>query len=720
MTIAANGKPALLCVTPHFGNAVPPGGPAALLAYLHHNDCRDFAFVDFRTWLPHRCRTFNEMGAFAETFVLDVPELPIVLKMLKAFRDGEKLIVQDRDDIFDNYCLKRLLDPKFVHQYLVTLERFFATAWRQYSHVKFVGFTTWTTNYLSTLIAAAQLKRANRNVYVVAGGPQVTESRNSALLGLEAMLFDAVVCGEGEQALLDLYREFAANGGNPGSAYIPGVMKQSRCQTGNEPHCRKPLNLKTLPPPCFDEINLSSYGGWREHGMLPYQLSRGCTNRCSFCSEWVFWQRFRRARPEYCVEQITELQQKYKLRHISFTDSLLNPVGGRVEMFAEALLGSEITVTWGGFMRAQMTPEAASLISRAGCTFAFVGVESLADETLDSMNKRRTGADNIMAIEAFANANISVEVGLITGFPGDSRESFEETVRGVMRLQSRFPGRVRVSAEPFRPTPNQPIYDEMRDCGLEPVLWDDEILDLEPRFRDITSQIYCSVEGSNQGVNRLGALSYLGKVIKAAPKPSSDDFVVGWGRPEWVNFESESVRFRPFAGETLRGWCSSRALHCDGSVRFLILSNNEARQLQALLRNVGFGDNPFENTAFAKAWDSLADVHAIPGSIHPEKSVPHRFQNSLHSKDLLIASPFWTARIIDGGDDGLLIHNLHDLTNTYRTSPALAPILRALVDKPKSLADITRETLAENAGLDRDDVVRALDFAHELGVFSLV
>ncbi len=713
-------KPALLCVTPHFGNSVPPAGPAALLAFLHQNDCNDFAFTDFRTWLPYRCKTFNEMGAFAETFVLDVPELPIVLKLLKAFRDGNPSVVPERDAVFDDYCTKRLLNPKYVHQYLVTLERFFASAWKQHSHVQFAGFTTWTTNYLSTLIAAAQLKRANPDAYVVAGGPQVTESKNSAVLALEAMLFDAVVCGEGEQALFELYREFDENGRRAGTGHIPGVLKHSSCDTEEGAEPRKLLSLKTLPTPRFDEIDLSAYSGWREHGMLPYQLSRGCTDKCAFCSEWVFWQKFRLSKPDASVEQISELQQNYKLRHIAFTDSLVNGVERRLEMFAENLLSNEIDVTWGGFMRAQMTPQLAKLISRAGCTFAFVGVESLSDETLDSMNKRRTGIENVEAIEAFANADVPVEIGLITGFPGDSRERFMETVKGVMGLQSRFPGKIRVSVEPFRPTPNQPIYNRMHEFGLEPALWDEQTLDLEPRYSDITSQIHCSVSGSNQGVDRLGELHYLGKVIKSGPKPSNEYFAVAWGRPEVLDFESEFVRFRPFVGQGLHNWCSVRALHSDGSVRFSILSGDEARGLQALLRNVDFGDNPFGDAAFADAWDDLAVEQTISGSLHPDKSASHRFTEALHAHDLMVASPYWAARIIDNTEDGLLIHNLHDLVRTYRTNPALAPILRTLVDRPMTLEQIADSTSGLAQGVDRNDLVPVLEYAHELGVLSVV
>ena len=719
MATTAPDKPALLCVTPYFGNSVPPSGAAALLAYLNASGCEDFGFADFRTWLPYRCQTFSEMGAFAETFVLDVPELPIVLKMLRAFREGEEHIVPERDRTFDDYCMRRLLNPKYVHQYLVTLERFFAGLWRNHAHVDFVGFTTWTTNFLSTLIAAAQLKRARPDAFVVAGGPQVTESLNSAALGLEAGLFDAVVLGEGEQPLLEVYEEFVDNGRKPGGRSIAGVLKRDGAEQPDPTEKRKLLHLKNLPAPRFDEIDLNAYQGWRDHRMLPYQLSRGCTDKCSFCSEWVFWQNFRLSKPDASVAQISELKDKYGVRHISFTDSLVNGVERRLEMFADSLLTSGTDVSWGGFMRAQMTPDLADLIARAGCNFAFVGVESLSDETLDSMNKRKTGVENVKAIEAFAGAEIPVEVGLITGFPGDSPERFLDTVRGMMALQARFPGRVRVNVEPFRPTPNQPIYAQMQEFGLEPAPWDTETLDLDPHFAHITSEIYCSVSGSNQGVDRLGEQNYVSKVIRSGPKPAKE-FTIGWGRPQILDFEHEFVKFQTFSAADLRGWYSVRALHPDGSVRFLILTADEARQLGSLMQAVPFAMNPFETEAFAKAWTECADNHVIPGAMHPDKVATHHYRTGLETGDTLCTSPYWAARIVDGSEDGLAFHYLYDVTKAYRTSPVLAPVLKALAERTMTQADAIDETLAAERGLDRGDVVQVFQSVHELGFLSVV
>jgi hypothetical protein len=134
----------------------------------------------------------------------------------------------------------------------------------------------------------------------------------------------------------------------------------------------------------------------------------------------------------------------------------------------------------------------------------FVGVESFDDTTLASMNKRRTEAENLHALRAFLNAGIFVVAGLIPGFPGDSRRAFLHSVAQIRELQSQFPGQLRVNTEVFRVSPGLPLFQDLEAAGLTAQLWAEDYLNIAPRYLDITSKIYCSVEGSNQGMERIG------------------------------------------------------------------------------------------------------------------------------------------------------------------------------------------------------------------------
>src|SRR5262245_30200762 len=155
-------------------------------------------------------------------------------------------------------------------------------------------------------------------------------------------------------------------------------------------------------------------------------------------------------------------------------------------------------------MRADMTEPLARLLHKAGCREVFVGVESFDDSTLAAMNKRRTEADNQHALRAFMRAGIFVVAGLIPGFPSDSRRAFLHSVSQIRSLQSEFPGRLRVNTEVFRVSPGLPLYRNLEGLGLVPQRWAEDYLDIAPRYADITSDIYCSVDGANQGIERIG------------------------------------------------------------------------------------------------------------------------------------------------------------------------------------------------------------------------
>jgi hypothetical protein len=61
-----------------------------------------------------------------------------------------------------------------------------------------------------------------------------------------------------------------------------------------------------------------------------------------------------------------------------------------------------------------------------------------------------------------------------------------------------------VNTEVFRVSPGLPLFRNLEGVGLKPQKWAEDYLSVAPRYLDITSTLYCSVEGSNQGMERIG------------------------------------------------------------------------------------------------------------------------------------------------------------------------------------------------------------------------
>lgn len=723
-------KPNLLCIVPPYPITVPPAAPAALLAYLKAKGCHDFEFLDLRLWVPQSySTTFSPVGVFGESFVIDVADLPLVLLVLQAYQNGAPSW-NGISDVFERYCIERGINPGYLHSYLVQIDRFFDEAFRELKDLEFVGFTVWNSNYLTTLMAAAQLKRRRSAPFIVAGGPHVTESSNSAKLGLASGLFDLVALGEGEETLRSIYESFKANRRSV-SKDIPGTMRYDGPSGEFVTSRRELLSLKDLPAPDFALLDLPAYQrkGQRLR-VVPFQLSRGCTDKCSFCSEWGLWQRFRSDSVEHVLDQVERLVAEFDIKGIAFTDSLLNGVMPRLRAFAEGLLERKIEIKWGGFMRANMDAETAALLRRAGCVLGFFGIESFDDQTLQEMNKRRTMSDNLLALEAFLGAGIAVRAGFIPGFPGDSRTRFLKTAMIFQNLQQRFPELLATSIEPFVVAPGQPIFNDLERYGLSPLPWDNEYLDIAPRYRAITEKIYCAVEGNNQGIERLGQYQIAITLSQTALNKSriqqhtslvqNADFMHYSYNPE----EQESTFDMNI--EHLFGICYLGIFKTDSSLIYGCLLSQEEKDCYEAVWITELAERPwsssktlFERPAINSLLTQIEERHVIVLPRNSPRIRQLKYKRAIDQPDQLSLSPFLVARAWeDRGQSEVVMVNVCN-RQCYRAPDHFVEILQVLNENPKSSAELQclfQEFPKEHSWIE---TLKAIDEMKERGMLII-
>ncbi|MTD55590.1 B12-binding domain-containing radical SAM protein [Amycolatopsis pithecellobii] len=690
----------LCIVPPYFTSGAPPLGPASLLAYLRANGHDDFQFLDLRLWVPNAyAPTYRPVGVFGETYIMDVPDLPLVLGVLQHFANGQDP-VPDLDDRFTRYCLERGIIPSLLYDYLADMNRFLESAMAQLPDVKFIGFSVWSSNYLTTLMALAHLKRRKNPPYVVLGGPQTTESEASAKLALRSGLADVVAVGEGEATLLDLYEKFRESKGEPATV-VPGTLRYNS-QSGQFESARRPLvKLPGLPLPAFDKVPLMAYQRRpTSHRTITYELSRGCTDKCVFCSEWVFWKRIRNDAISHVVDNIVRLQQMYGCEAIWFMDSLLNATASRLYQLGEELLRRDVRIKWGGYLRANVDRETAALLKRAGCEFVFVGVESLSDETLAKMNKNRTEEDNLGALHALLGAGIDrVVAGFIPGFPGDTRERFGQTALALENIHRSYPGHFRVNVEPFVMSPKQPMYHEMENYGLESKPWSADYLDIAGQYSEITSDILCSVDGSNQGVDRMGELQ-IARVVTATSPSEPDPFLYYEG--EAVSTGALEIR------EMMNGWYMG-LLKTDYALMYgLILTREERTEYERLKQNetvasgLGYGRSSqsslLRREPFTSYLKKIEDLHLVP----PRRELPD-IRNGLYHRgtpaatDELVLSPFVVARTVAGGDEPAAAVLDFVSARWHIIDGRWTWLFRRLSEGPVSTATLTSEGAADTA-----------------------
>lgn len=652
----------------------PPAGAAALLGYLKAHGIADFDFLDLRLGTP-ACyeATYTATGVFGESFVMDVPDLPLVLQLLNAADSGRAFQITI-DDLVERYCLERGISANYLASYLGGLNRYYEAVFQSYADVDFIGFSVWTSNLFTTLLAAHHLKRGPRPPFVVAGGPQLSESPASAALALCGGLVDAVVLGEGEETLRALYLAFCENGRQPVQGIEGTCYFDSRSgRVVSLP--RRLLPLNTLPTPGFEEMAIDAYQT-DDDRTLPFQLSRGCTDKCTFCSEWVFWQRFRPGDPSEAAAGIDDLRSRYGATYIAFTDSLLNGSSARLQTFADAVLSKGTKVRWGGFMRADMEEPLARMLYRAGCREVFVGVESFDDMTLAAMNKRRTEEDNVHSLRAFLNAGIFVVAGLIPGFPGDSRSAFLHSVNRIRALQSEFPGRLRVNTEVFRVSPGLPLFQNLDAIGLTPRYWAGDYLDIAPRYLDVTSKIYCSVEGSNQGIERIGR-ERIAFMIRTDDPVRTDKFDYDDAEQLAIG-EFESLHI---AG----GWHLARTKLQSGWIYALVVDSDELEELRTLASD---GKRKgVEYSPLARYLHELESRHIAFPSVERPPLWQSRFLKEFPDEDVDMAlSPFVVIRSINELAEGETLAVNYVNSRSLRRPPEDRTLFENLAKRPMNVS----------------------------------
>ena len=153
---------------------------------------------------------------------------------------------------------------------------------------------------------------------------------------------------------------------------------------------------------------------------------------------------------------------------VAFQDETFFTYRDRVAEIAEQLLSRGLHFDWTATLRAdqgtRLEEEVFELCVRSGMRRVMVGVESGSQEMLDWMSKDAT-VDNVLeTAEMCVRHQVGGIFPFIVGFPGESDESVQATVRLVKRLRAMSP-RFETPIFYFKPYPGSRITEEMQARG---------------------------------------------------------------------------------------------------------------------------------------------------------------------------------------------------------------------------------------------------------------
>jgi radical SAM superfamily enzyme YgiQ (UPF0313 family) len=317
----------------------------------------------------------------------------------------------------------------------------------------FVFDSSSTTFDLDLELATRVREAAGKPVALL--GSQVTNTPEEVFTRSKV---DFVVRGEPELTVRDLARALRGEGD---LEKVLGISFRAGGRIVHTPEREKIDTLDELPYPARHLLKNDRY---RIPGMsgpvTTVKSSRGCPLDCAFCGYTLSQGlRFRLRGAASVVGELEEVTRKHGVRNVVFRDPIFSMRKDRVAAICDGIVEKKIDVRW-QCETAVLWLDRPLLekMARAGCVHISLGVESADPEIQKKYcgNKLRNHDAAARVFDACRDLGIETRAFCMIGFPGETHEQVEATIRLALRLD---PDQVQFCT--VTPYPGTPLYREL-------------------------------------------------------------------------------------------------------------------------------------------------------------------------------------------------------------------------------------------------------------------
>jgi radical SAM superfamily enzyme YgiQ (UPF0313 family) len=296
-----------------------------------------------------------------------------------------------------------------------------------------VGLSVLTPQRFEAVDLVKSVKKKNPNVTIVVGGPHVTHIDTIWMEKVPET--DIAVRGEGEYPFLQIVK------GTP-LKEINNITFREEKKIIRNSTLSYVKNLDSLPFLAYDKFPLEKYAYLsdvpdrtqikRQVGMI---TSRGCSNRCLFCSApgqfgW-FW---RGQSPKRVVDEIEYVIKKFGVDYIRFFDDHFTFNKKRTIEICQEIKKRNLDIRWRCETRVDFfDEELAKIMFESGCHEVEFGVESGSQRIIDTLGKKITISQIKKSILLCRKNRISPKGFFIVGLPGETFHDVLLTAR-IMNL----------------------------------------------------------------------------------------------------------------------------------------------------------------------------------------------------------------------------------------------------------------------------------------------
>ncbi len=293
-----------------------------------------------------------------------------------------------------------------------------------------IGTGAYTATVNAAIETLALAKHIYPSVTTFLGGVHPTFCWQE-ILETHGKTVDFIVRGEGEETTRDLLDHLSA-GKDPGAVLGIAFNKNGRIVcTPDRPFIE---NLDMVPA-AWELIEWPTYSFHTKPGsrLAVVSSSRGCTQKCTFCSQRLFWKESWRARtPQNVVSEIEHLNREYGVDVVMLADETPTLDSERWETILDLLIDLDLDVEILMETRVDDILRDEGIIdkyARAKVLHIYVGVESASQAILDRFQKNIKVEESKRAIDLINQAGIISETSFVLGMPDDTHESIQATIK---------------------------------------------------------------------------------------------------------------------------------------------------------------------------------------------------------------------------------------------------------------------------------------------------
>jgi len=296
-----------------------------------------------------------------------------------------------------------------------------------------VGIHAITDNRFKAIALAKEIKKRDKNIIVLMGGPHFSLTAKNALELIPEI--DYIIRGEGEKAVVQ-FLDTLENKGD--ISRVSGLAY--RIQNGGiieRPLTDLIMNLDELPMPAWHLFDLKEYTkpidgtDIRAVGVLS---GRGCPNVCVYCANSRTVLRLRSTKN--FVDEVEFLNKEYGYRGFDFWDDTLTIVHDHVRAICEDILRRKLDIVWYARARANTVNEnLLKLMRKAGCIRISYGIESGSPRILKVIKKNITVEQAKEAVRMASGVGMAVVTNFMVNLPQETTEDLKMTINLMKELK---------------------------------------------------------------------------------------------------------------------------------------------------------------------------------------------------------------------------------------------------------------------------------------------